>query len=262
MTWSELFVEHVSWNYLYVTRIKGDESEMARTSAAPGLVTLLHEEVQELLRVDLAFAPIPTISQRFGASKRRARNRMVTLLDQTFRNPRALAEESDRVLFTRLAVAFAPESANTIKRALRNFQGKLAYELHFSLFCFLDQSLELNRARSFATQVPEVVARYLQTVPRQTALAAWMAGDLLGDHMPGRKPLSMLCAVAVTAKYAAGRLGAIHGLQHIVDGKKRTGSKRAILTLSYMARTDKNPKVRKSARLTLKRTLAVGQPSN
>jgi hypothetical protein len=159
-----------------------------------------------------------------------------------------LAKESDRVLFARLAVAFAPESDKIIRRALRNFNGRLAYEIHFSLFCFLDQ---LSKARDFAAQVPEVVGKYFQTVPRQTALAAWMAGDLLGDHMSGRQPLSTLSDVAVKAKYAAGRLGAIHGLQHIADDAKRRGAKRAISMLSYLAQTDKNSRVRTSARLAL-----------
>lgn len=213
-------------------------------------VSLLLSEGDELLNLNLESAPIPLIARRFGKLDSKARKGMVALVDQAFRSSRFLAKERDRALFARVAVAFVPESIDVIQRSLRNFRGAMAYEIHFSLFCFLDQLVEIKRAQDIAARLPEIIGQYLLKVPRQTASAAWMAGDLLGDHMPGRQSLPMLCAVAVKAKHAAGRLGAIHGLQHIVNGSS-SAPETAISALSHLGQSDKNPRVRKSARFAL-----------
>jgi hypothetical protein len=219
---------------------------------ARGTVSRLRTECEESFNLKIESAPIPLIARRFASLDRKAKGRMLSLVDQALRSPRILAKESDRVLLARVAVAFAPESAEIIRRSLRKFRGALAYEIHFSLFCFLDQLRGVKRAKGVAAELPAMIRTYLLTVPRETASAAWMAGDLLGDHLPGRSSLLALCAVALKAKHAAGRLGAIHGLQHIVSGAKRATPKHAIAALSHLAHADKNRRVRKSARQALR----------
>ena len=95
--------------------------------------------------------------------------------------------------------------------------GRYAGEIRFDIFCFLDQVRELAAAEEHLGFVPHLVENYLSTTRSNAGQAAWMAGDLLGDHWPAREAVPTLLRLAEHARFAAGRKSAIHGLSHAIE---------------------------------------------
>ncbi|HUU60146.1 MAG TPA: hypothetical protein VMZ50_11425 [Phycisphaerae bacterium] len=134
--------------------------------------------------------------------------------------------EEQRVGAVKLIVALLPDSAETILSWVKSKTGRGVHEVQFTLFCFLDQARFLPGAERFAIKVPQIVEDYLNHVRAETSQAAWMAGDLLGDHLPVSDGLPVLLRSARSAKFVAGRAGALHGLEHVL-GRLKVGSYRS-----------------------------------
>jgi hypothetical protein len=144
-----------------------------------------------------------------------------------------------------LLVDLLPRSESIIRKWLERFDNARAYEVQFSIFvCLLPYMGSFLRMGG-----PRLVERYLLDVPRDTARAAWMAGDLLGSDCPLRSGLSRLRRAAQSARFSAGRLGALHGLAHaLIRLEKRGSPTRAILReLRYISKSDRSTSVRDKA---------------
>ncbi len=150
-----------------------------------------------------------------------------------------------------LLVALLPVSAERIRRYLRRRRTARDYELHFSLFCFLDQAPEVPGARAFARRVPAMLRDYLMSVPSGTAYAAWMAGDLLGDHWEPSAALPVLLDCARSARYSAGREGALHGLAHLSTRVPPQQAVRIRAVLRDVLTSDRSASLRFDARSIL-----------
>jgi hypothetical protein len=173
-----------------------------------------------------------------------------------------VARVRDRVRFTRdnpavspvvakLMVALLPLSAEDIRRQLNTFRTAGDYQLHFSLFCFLEHAPDLPGGEGFAGQVPSLVSNYLMKVPRDTAQAAWMAGDLLGEHWRSQVALPVLLRCARDARFAPGRAGAVHGLAHARSRLPAEDADQVLTTLTNVSRTDRSQHVRRYAKSIL-----------
>lgn len=123
--------------------------------------------------------------------------------------------ERDRLLLVKTLIALTPGTGPVIRRCLQRRERVYDYEVHFTVFCFLDQVPQLRGASGFAEEVPKLVESYLHDVPRSTAAAAWMAGDMLGDHWRIDQASPVLMRQCADARYAAGRKGAVHGLLQV-----------------------------------------------
>lgn len=116
-----------------------------------------------------------------------------------------------RVALVRL-VAAVPESGVPVMLGwLTRKDPRHIAELHFTCFCYLDDAW-LAADKGLQRRILESVRQYLLHVESNRAHAAWMAGDLLGDHLDLTVTLPVLLELAEKARYAAGRMGALHGL--------------------------------------------------
>jgi hypothetical protein len=95
--------------------------------------------------------------------------------------------------------------------------------------------------------VLRLVEEYLCHVQRDTARAAWMAGDLLGEHWPLDQSLPSLRATAMKARYRAGREAALHGLSHALGRAAKRDQWSILETLKHVAAFDRSRKVRNYA---------------
>jgi hypothetical protein len=100
--------------------------------------------------------------------------------------------EQVRVAAVRTVVALLPLSLETIASLLHRRQNRHHYEVHFTLFCCLDWTQEMPDAALLTKDVLPLVEKYLMTVPRPTALAGWMAGDMLGGHWNEQEAIPLL----------------------------------------------------------------------
>lgn len=133
------------------------------------------------------------------------------------------ARDSDEAsVAAEVLIALYPDSLATIEHLLRQ-RGPKVWESHFQLFFRFSNISGLPLA--FQRNIESLIERYLMSVDRNAASAAWMAGDCLGDHWPAVRALPILIRVSRSARFRAGRCAAIHGLTYIV--KRLRSARRA-----------------------------------
>lgn len=183
-----------------------------------------------------------TVEGIASATARLSRNRRLKLLTAIRSLLRAgyCRTKRDRVAAAKLLVALLPQSLVTIEQFLNTCENRWDYELHFSLFCFLDDSQFLPIPANITKEICSLVAAYLASVRVDTALAAWMAGHLLGKHWRGKEALYALKTAALQGRYVAGRKGALAGLREQLA--KGNNHKKAAITkmLMEIARHDRS----------------------
>jgi hypothetical protein len=180
----------------------------------------------------------------------RARQRLCRSLAARLRMTQAASDTAARIAAVRCLVGLLPTSAATIRRLLRSTTPRHMYEVHFTLFCYLDEAADVDR--DFGAEVPPLAATYLSSIDRETACAAWMAGDLLGDHFPPSLSEPLLRRLVFSARYTAGRLGALHGVEQLLCRVTRRRRASLIRDLGAVARRDRSGRVRTLARALLR----------
>lgn len=153
-------------------------------------------------------------------------------------------DERVRIAAIKLVVALLPRSIGHVERALASTGTRGSYELHFTFFCFLNAVLHGRINEPIEKTVRALVEKYLHNVRTPAAHAAWMAGDLLGDHWPLPVSLPVLLRQARTARFVAGREGALHGLSHALERAPKREQWRIVGTLRSVSRTDRSRSVR------------------
>ena len=197
---------------------------------------------------------IPTVREISELLKEQPRDQvevLLSFLSRAFVAPSWLKKDDDRIASVKLTLALLPQTEQTVESSLRRFRAKADYELHFTLFCFLDEVPGVQGGSSFSTRIPVLVEEYLMQVPKSTALAAWMAGDLLGDHWDLRQGCNVLRRVVREARYVAGRGAAAHGLGKAAARSKGHHRRDIISLLRDVGKRDLSSSVRASATVAL-----------
>ena len=165
------------------------------------------------------------------------------------RDERARKDERLRITTVRAVVALLPLSLEMVADLLVNFSSKHDYEIHFTLFCYLDWTQEMPDALPLTKSVLPLVENYLLQVPRETARAAWMAVDMLGDHWDTTEALPVLINVARNARHSVGREGGILGLEKALERLtvENSASHDVLEVLQGVSFTDRSRRVREEA---------------
>lgn len=159
----------------------------------------------------------------------------------------------ERIVGARILVALLPDSLDSIQELLITRSNRWDYELHFTLFCYLDDSQFLPLTERTKSEVLKLIFDYLVSARVNTALAVWMAGHSLGNHWAGDEALGYLQRAAVKGVYAAGRKGALSGLEDRL--KSMLEDQETILkTIQDVSIRDSSQELRKRARLLLKKS--------
>jgi hypothetical protein len=163
--------------------------------------------------VDLATVSVKTLTgilEDLDYSQKEAMLRQCSVesLNQLF-----LSDEKNRIALAKVIVACLPDSIQYLEEMLSRKSTLNDYELQFSFFCFLDEAPESQDRQALLQNVE----KYLRRVELGDANAAWMAGDLLGDHWDPKESLTPLVDVAINGTWPAGREGAIHGLSCLLE---------------------------------------------
>jgi hypothetical protein len=207
-------------------------------------------EFDSLLSTDPYHSPFSTIRKRLSSFESRRRRALAEIVRRALRSSMHRNEDV-RVGSVKILVALLPESFPAVASLLRSSIPTSIHEVHFSLFCFLDQAQSIGRRSQLGRRILREVTSYIRNVKSDPALAAWMAGDLLGEHWDSREAWPALKQLARSAKHPAGRMAAIHGLRHALGSAK--GQRRSVLlsTLRHVASSDPSRTVRNTARVAI-----------
>jgi len=173
--------------------------------------------IKAILKLDAHDADFDELESAVEGALPAATQRLVAICENALSSADTAMVEAVRVGCAKLLVALLPHSENAIHKLLLGTESH-AYETHFSLFCFLDQVPNYERLRPSATFVLSAVESYLRNVQTEQAQAAWMAGDMLGDHWPIEdRVVNILLSTLRAARFAAGKNGALQGVACLVE---------------------------------------------
>ena len=209
------------------------------------------EHIHEIIRGDPRVPSVADVVQLLSLQSQRKHAALLATVSRAFARPSLMENDDHRIASVKVGLALLPSTAPHVERALRRFRSKMDYELHFTLFCFLDEVPGLSRGCEFSARIPGLVAEYLLHVPKETACAAWMAGDLLGDHWHLATGDGLLRRAAREARYRSGRAGAVHGLHMAASRGQGRRRDEIILLLREVAQRDSSSSVQASARVAL-----------
>jgi hypothetical protein len=159
-------------------------------------------------------------------------------------------EENVRIGIVKLLISLIPESFLLIKKALSLKRNKDDYELHFTIFCYLDDALITNN-NSMIEELTALLIDYLAKIKVRTARASWMAGHLLGDHWPAEKSLQALLKLATNAKSRISRESAIYGLRDLYQRVNRIHKSQIKSQIEKMGKNDRSKNIRSLSKVIL-----------
>lgn len=188
--------------------------------------------------------PLPSITAEYRTRSEGVRVSLIRYVARDLSKLHGPEDEDARIEQVRFLLAALPESAVVVRRLLDRPNAPLLKEVHFSLFCFMPEVMEVDGARVFARSVPRLVRNYLFRVRDDRASAAWMAADLIGDHWTKKDGLRVLVDVLHRARFAPAREAAIHGIRMLYPRLTRAEKLRVRRSLERAGEKDRNRGVR------------------
>jgi hypothetical protein len=147
-----------------------------------------------------------------------------------------------------ILIALLPSSYGLVKSVLSMTVPKAVYEMHFTMFALLERQ-EFNSLEQDGIEL--LLREYLMKVRSTAAFAAWKAGLVLAEEWLSDRSESLLIELMASARFPAGRLGAINGYRWLV-AHRRTFSHAEFEPLSRAAQNDPSERVRGWAKFHLK----------
>ena len=176
---------------------------------------------------------------------------LLGICERAFKELRFRADEPTRVAASKVCVALLPDSLAAIRKWLNRKSGRHIYEVHFSLFVVFDKVQHEEVLIPFKRQILELVENYLMHSDRESAQAAWMAGELLGDDWQLSESLPILTNLVQNGLFVSGRKAALHGLSEVLHKSEKTVEESIIALVQQVAKNDGSKKVRDCAKLLL-----------
>lgn len=157
----------------------------------------------------------------------------------------------DRIAAVKVMLALMPESTATVLGWIAQPPVRSPWEVHFTLFCCLDEVVSTASGRVFARSLLRVLRDYLLRLRTDAGKAGWMAAGLLGQSWPPSVATPILVEVVENAGHRQARSAAIRGISDLLD--RTTGPRAAALrrVLRHAARHDRSSSARASARVAL-----------
>jgi hypothetical protein len=146
-------------------------------------------------------------------------------------------------------IALLPLSTRAIERLLSAANPRCVYELHFSLFGALSKAYFNDLEQD---GIEYLLMTYLSEVRSTSSYAAWKAGLLLGEDWRSPRSEALLIRLMMSAKFPAGRMGAINGYRFVIE-RRKTFTTEELSPLRAVAKSDKSAKVRQDAKFHLAR---------
>lgn len=204
--------------------------------------------------IPLSEMSVKEISHYLSEIKNKEKKRILNNCKLNIQNNLLIADEIKRVENIKILIALIPETINTIKKLLLDFSDEISYERHFTLFCYLDDVFDFLEDIEIINEILDLIKNYLLNVKYDYAMAAWMAGDLLGDHWRNiDSAQKVLFEVIKNSKYTTGKLSALHGIKQLFQNVDLTRKEEIMSFLQGLLKTEKSVKVKDYINLVLKK---------
>ena len=179
--------------------------------------------------------------------------RLVGCCDRALHRADVRKHDETRLGMLEILIGLLPHSAKVITGWLGKWSGAYVYEVHFSFFVIIGYIGENSGAQSFAKEIPHLVEAYLKDVPRETGFGAWKAGDLLGDDWRLDESVPVLITCTRSARFVAGRRGALHGLAHALGRRPEVNPhlRKIRRVLREVVKSDRSGRIREYAKSIL-----------
>lgn len=175
------------------------------------------------------------------------RAQLIGLCEKAFADNALRKHEATRVAAGKLLVTLLPEAIQLLELLLQKLRPKSMYEVHFTLFCYLDEVQHFDNLKATSEQVLELITAYLMKSKSDPVQSCWMAADLLGDHWNLEDSLSRLIEVAKNAKATTVRIAAISGLGKALARATPKEAAQIMAIMECLANNDTNPEVKREA---------------
>lgn len=193
-----------------------------------------------------------SITELYRRLPKRERSRIVPIAVSTLRYS-ALKNESElRNGAARLIVALLPGTFSILEALLKNKRLRRWYEIHFVILAAFDRD---DLSEKDQRRVLQLVYDYLSRAKSDAGYAAWKAGYLLADGWRDPETVRMLAKLLVSAKYAAGRKSALHGIEHALRGATPRECDYLTRIVQEAATKDRSTEIRGSARRVMEGNL-------
>ena len=213
----------------------------------------------EPLDVEARRSSVKALATALAGLDAHNRGEIIEQLALMFSESSSLADEDLRVVAVKVAIALLPQTAPLITDALERRERLNDFELHFSLFCFLDEVPSAHGASIPSFSVPRLIAEYLDSINTDAAQAASMAADLLADHWDVQEGTAVLLRILADGRSEAGRVAAVQGLATAASrGASGDLRESILLALHRAARDNRSQTVREWAALELRRVGEAG----
>ena len=153
------------------------------------------------------------------------------VFDQINNNSKRLGD-AKRIALVKLLFCFLPSSRYLIFSLLQRKRDLSDFELHFTIFCFLDQAISLTKDKELKSRLLNAAKDYLIKVDKNYAHAPWMAGEFLGAHISQRLSLPLLKKIYRNSKFDVGKKAGLFGLYRIAEKSKSLGPIKVIKSAS------------------------------
>jgi hypothetical protein len=205
----------------------------------------MNTSLDKLLGISVLKTSFGNVVERVADLPASTREELLRACQSSLRDPK----EQTRRASAKLTAALFPHSLPLIQKLLCSKGHRLVYEGQFSLFCFLDDIHSLGDLDVHKRTLSSALADYVQNISTDSSHAAWMAGDLLGDHWPLDDSIPILTLHSKTARFVPGRLAIVHGLSKAIArmGVEDPRRLEVIDALRSMRDRDRSRKVRDAA---------------
>lgn len=219
------------------------------SAVIPDRVAIL---IRKSLDIDAKKASTREIAAAADKLSRNRRLKLLSTMDTILQGP-SRRLQSDRIVAAKMLVSLLPDSISNIERWLNKKKDQFSYELHFSLFCYIDDSLAFSLKPDVIGKLHQLTTSYLARADRGTAQAAWMAANMLGEHWPGQTSLETLASIATTGRHVEGRKAALWGLQRRREVGNASDQLKVREMLKVVISSDRSMRLRRLARWMLEK---------
>jgi hypothetical protein len=187
----------------------------------------------------------------------RPRHAVEQFARRVLRDGKLMKDEDLRSGAVALVVGLLPRTFPLLRELFADKSTDFWYEAHFTTLVLLDRR---DLTEGDQRRVVHLVGEYLRNIRSPADHAAWKAGDFLGDHWRDGETIAILKELVLSARYVAGREGALHGIREAVADADKEEGVELLGVARLVAVTDRSRAVRSSARFLLREIAGHARP--
>jgi hypothetical protein len=180
---------------------------------------------------------------------------MIALCGRILRHPNIGQKryKTIRIGTVKTLLSYWPGSMADIRRLLKKHTRSADYEVHFTIFCFLDELPNINTVREDKEHLLELIKRYIVDSQSDRGLSLWKAAEMLGWHWRLKDALPILIEACIESRGIHSREAGLEGLGYVLKRPDLdiATRKKILSLLERTVKEDKSLRIKRSAMFIL-----------